>query len=177
MRARGLKITADMYTYPASATGLDAVMPGWVRAGGFAAWAARLQDPATRRRLKPEVTAALTKGGGADHVLLVSFKNDSLKHYTGQTLAQVAATRGTGPEETAMDLVHQDNSRIGCVYFSMSEDNVRKQIQVPWISFGSDEASLAPEGVIRAPMAPLRDCSASMFGTRSSFRWSRPSTA
>ncbi|MDZ4864135.1 MAG: D-aminoacylase [Gemmatimonadota bacterium] len=146
-RSKGLKVTADMYTYPASATGLDAVMPGWVRAGGFAAWAGRLQDPATRRRLKPEVTAALVKVGGADHVLLVGFKNDSLKHYTGQTLAQVATTRGTGPEETAMDLVYQDNSRIGCVYFSMSEENVRKQIQVPWISFGSDEASLAPEGV------------------------------
>ena len=146
-RAKGLRITADMYTYPASATGLDAIMPGWVREGGFTAWAARLRDPATRRRLKPEVTAALTKEGGADHVLLVGFKNDSLKHFTGQTLAQVATTRGTGPEETAMDLVYLDDSRIGCVYFSMSEENVRKQIRVPWISFGSDEASLAPEGV------------------------------
>ncbi|MEO8634727.1 MAG: D-aminoacylase [Gemmatimonadales bacterium] len=146
-RAKGLKVTANMYTYPASATGLDAIMPGWVREGGFAAWATRLQEPATRRRLKPEVSSAISKGGGADHILLVGFKSDSLKHYTGQTLAQVATTRGTGPEATAMDLVYQDNSRIECVYFSMSEDNVRKQIQVPWISFGSDEASEAPEGV------------------------------
>ena len=146
-RSKGLTVTADMYTYPASATGLDAIMPGWVREGGFDAWATRLRDGAIRKRLKPEVTAAMLKEGGADHVLLVGFKNDSLKHYTGQTLAQVAATRGTGPEETAMDLIVQDNSRIECVYFSISEDNVRKQIQVPWISFGSDEASLAPEGV------------------------------
>lgn len=85
--------------------------------------------------------------GGADHVLLVGFKSDSLKHYTGQTLAQVATTRGTAPEETAMDLVWQDSSRVDCVYFTMSEENVRRQIQVPWISFGSDAASLAPEGV------------------------------
>ena len=146
-RSKGLTVTADMYTYPASATGLDAIMPGWVREGGFDAWATRLRDPAIRKRLKPEMTAALLKKGGADQILLVGFKNDSLKHYTGQKLAQVAATRGTGPEETAMDLIVQDNSRIECVYFSISEDNVRKQIQVPWISFGSDEASLAPEGV------------------------------
>jgi N-acyl-D-amino-acid deacylase len=146
-RAKGLKVTADMYTYPASATGLDAIMPGWVREGGFAAWAGRLRNAADRRRLRPAVSAALTKVGGADHVLLVGFKSDTLKHYTGQTLAQVATTRGTAPEETAMDLVYQDSSRVDCVYFTMSEENVRRQIQVPWISFGSDAASLAPEGV------------------------------
>ncbi len=143
----GLPVTADMYTYPASATGLDAIMPGWVRAGGFDAWAARLRDPAERRRLLPELRSALVKEGGPSHVLLVSFKTDSLKGYTGKTLEEVARIRGRTAEETAMDLVPQDGSRIGCVYFSMTEENVQKQMRRPWISFGSDEASQAPEGV------------------------------
>ena len=146
-RAAGLAITADMYTYPASATGLDAIMPGWVRVGGFEAWAARLRDPASRRRLMPELHDALVKEGGPGRVLLVAFKNDTLKPYTGKTLEEVARLRGRSAEETAMDLVPADGSRVGCIYFSMNEDNLRLQVQRPWVSFGSDEASQAPAGV------------------------------
>ncbi len=149
-RAAGLAITADMYTYPASATGLDGVMPGWVRAGGFDAWRSRLQDPAVRRRLKAEWRArggAFAGPGGPEGVLLAGFKQDSLKHYTGKRLSEVAALRGTSAEDAAMDLIIADRSRIECIYFTMSEDNLRKQIALPWVSFASDASSLAPEGV------------------------------
>lgn len=149
-RAEGLAITADMYTYPASATGLDAVMPGWVRAGGFDAWRTRLQDPAVRRRLKAEWRArggAFIGSGGPEGVLLAGFKQDSLKPYTGTRLSEVAALRKTSPEDAAMDLIIADHSRIECIYFTMSEDNLRKQIVLPWVSFASDASSLAPEGV------------------------------
>lgn len=149
-RAAGLAITADMYTYPASATGFDAVMPGWVRAGGFDAWRTRLRDPAVRRRLKAEWRArggAFAGSGGAEGVLLAGFKQDSLKRYTGKRLSEVAALRGASPEDTAMDLIIADHSRIECIYFTMSEDNLRKQIALPWVSFASDASSLAPEGV------------------------------
>jgi len=148
-RAAGLAITADMYTYPASATGLDAVMPGWVRAGGFDAWRTRLQDPVVRRRLKAEWRArggAFAGPGGPDGVLLAGFKQDSLKQYTGKRLSEVAALRGTSAEDTAMDLIIADRSRIECIYFTMSEDNLRKQMVLPWVSFASDASSLAPEG-------------------------------
>jgi len=149
-RGEGQAITADMYTYPASATGLDAIMPGWVRAGGFQAWRARLQEPASRQRLLAEwrrAGGAFVGPGGPEGVLLVGFKNDSLKPLTGKTLKEVAAMRGKSAEETAMDLVVQDNSRIECIYFTMSEDNLRKEITLPWVSFGSDAGSQAPEGV------------------------------
>ncbi len=149
-RAAGLAITADMYTYPASATGLDAVMPGWVRAGGFDAWRTRLQDPAVRRRLKAEWKArggAFIGSGGPEGVLLAGFKTDSLKPYTGKRLSEVAALRKTSPEDAAMDLIIADHSRIECIYFTMSEDNLKKQIVLPWVSFASDASSLAPEGV------------------------------
>jgi len=149
-RAGGLQVTADMYTYPASATGLDGVMPGWVRAGGFDAWRKRLQDPAVRRRLKAEWQArggAFVGSGGPAGVLLVGFKTDSLKPLTGKTLAEVAASRRTSPEDVAMDLIVADGSRIECIYFTMSEDNLRKEIVLPWVSFGSDAASQSPEGV------------------------------
>jgi N-acyl-D-amino-acid deacylase len=149
-RAAGLAITADMYTYPASATGLDAVMPGWVRAGGFDAWRTRLQDPAVRRRLKAEWRArggAFVGPGGPEGVLLAGFKQDSLKQYTGKRLSEVALLRGTSAEDAAMDLIIADHSRIECIYFTMSEDNLKKQIVLPWVSFASDASSLAPEGV------------------------------
>jgi N-acyl-D-aspartate/D-glutamate deacylase len=149
-RATGLSITADMYTYPASATGLDAVMPAWVRAGGFEEWRKRLQDPADRRRLKQEWLAhggAFVSAGGPDGVLLVGFKGDSLKPLTGKTLAEIAREMGTSPEDAAMDLIVRDHSRIECIYFTMSEDNLKKQVAVPWVSFASDAGSQAPEGV------------------------------
>ncbi|HEX9726368.1 MAG TPA: D-aminoacylase [Vicinamibacteria bacterium] len=152
-RAEGLDITADMYTYTAGSTGLDAAMPPWVQEGGYDAWAARLQDPATRARLRTEMTTPsddwenLYLAAGAQGTLLVGFKNDELKPLTGKTLAEVAAMRGSTPEDAAMDLVIEDGSRVQVVYFLMSEDNVRKQILLPWVSFGSDAGSMAPEGV------------------------------
>lgn len=149
-RGSGLPITADMYTYPASATGLDAVMPAWVRAGGFPEWRKRLQDPAVRQRLKAEWRArggAFVASGGPEGVLLVGFKNDSLKPLTGKTLAEIAQGLGTSVEDAAMDLIVRDNSRIECIYFTMSEDNLKKQVALPWVSFASDAGSQAPEGV------------------------------
>jgi N-acyl-D-amino-acid deacylase len=151
-RAGGLRITTDMYTYPASSTGLDATMPTWVQEGGHDAWVARLKDPAVRRRLLREMRGdagfdnAFVNAGGADGILLVSFRNPSLKPLTGKTLGEVAQMRGTSPEETAMDLVIEDNSRVGCVFFTMSEDNVRREIQIPYMSFGSDGGSMSTEG-------------------------------
>ena len=153
-RAEGLRITADMYTYPAGATGLDAAMPVWVQAGGLEEWIKRLKDPATREKVAAEMRDPnaewenlLHLAGGADKALLIGFKNPKLKPLTGKTLAEVAAMRGKSPEETAMDLVIEDNSRVGTVYFLMSEDNVRKQVGLPWMSFGSDAEAQAPEGV------------------------------
>jgi N-acyl-D-amino-acid deacylase len=149
-RAEGLAITADMYTYPASSTGLDALMPGWVREGGYPAWRARLQDPKDRARLLAEwkkAGGAFKGPGSADGVLLVGFRNDSLKRLTGKTLAQVAKERHSSPEETAMDLVIEDGSRVQCVYFTMTEDNLKKEIRLPYMSFGSDAGAYAPEGV------------------------------
>jgi len=153
-RRHGLRITADMYTYGASETGLDASMPPWVQAGGYVEWARRLQDPAIRRQVAAEMRTpssnwdnALLASGSPDRVLLVSFKNDALKQYTGKTLAEVARMRGKSPEETAMDLVIEDGSRVGTIYFLMTEDNIRREIQLPWMSFASDEDSQAPEGV------------------------------
>jgi N-acyl-D-amino-acid deacylase len=149
-RASGLAITADMYTYPASSTGLDALMPGWIREGGFDKWRERLQDRASRARLLAEWRArpggAFAGPGGPEGVLLVDFRTDSLRYLTGKTLAEVALLRKASPETTVMDLVVQDNSRVGCVYFTMTEDNLRKQVVLPWLSFGSDASSMAPEG-------------------------------
>ncbi len=153
-RASGVRVSANMYTYTAGATGLDAMMPPWVQEGGFDEWRKRLQDPSLRERLGREIstpTAAWENlyllAGSADRVTLTGFKNDALKPLTGKTLAEVAKMRGKSPEETAMDLVVEDGSRVEAVYFLMSEDNVRKQIALPWVSFGSDAASTAPEGV------------------------------
>jgi N-acyl-D-amino-acid deacylase len=153
-RANGLEITADMYTYIAAGTGLDATMPPWVQEGGLNEWINRLKDPAIRERVKKEMSQPTDKwenffvaAGSPDKILLVGFKNEKLKPLTGKTLAEVAKMRGTSPEETAMDLVIEDRGRVDTIYFLMSEDNLRKQIQKPWVSFGCDEASLAPEGV------------------------------
>jgi N-acyl-D-amino-acid deacylase len=153
-RNEGLKITADMYTYTAGATGLDAAMPPWVQEGGLREWIRRLKDPAIRARVKREMTTPTTAweslylaAGSPEKVLLIAFKQDTLKPLTGKSLAEVARMRGTSPEETAMDLVIEDDSRVGTVYFVMAEENVGKQLALPWVSLGSDEASLAPEGV------------------------------
>lgn len=153
-RASGLRISADMYNYIAGATGLDASMPPWVQEGGYKEWAKRLQDPATRARVALEMSTPTDKWenfyvgvGSPEKIVLVGFKNDSLKYLTGKTLAEVARMRGKSPQETAMDLVIEDGSRVSTVYFLMSEDNVRRQLQLPWVTFGSDAESLAPEGV------------------------------
>jgi N-acyl-D-aspartate/D-glutamate deacylase len=153
-RAEGLPITADIYTYPAGATGLNASMPPWVQDGGFDKSIERMKDPKTRQRIAREMNQwsdqwenMYLQAGGADGILLVSFKNDALKPLTGKRLSEVAKMRGKSPEETAMDLIIEDDSRVGTIYFSQSEENLRKKIQLPWVSFCSDSASVAPEGV------------------------------
>jgi N-acyl-D-amino-acid deacylase len=150
-RLAGLRITADMYTYPASSTGLDATMPGWVQEGGHAAWVARLQDESVRARVRQELSTSARNGENefvtADKVLLVGFRNPRLRELTGKTLAEVATLRGASVEDTIMDLVVEDDSRVQCVFFTMSEDNVRRAVGLPWMSFCSDAGSLAAEGV------------------------------
>jgi N-acyl-D-amino-acid deacylase len=153
-RAMGQAVTADMYAYPAGATGLDAAMPPWVQEGGLKQWIARLRDPAIRARVAAEMRtrtdaweSLYLAAGSPERVLLVAFKNDALKPLTGKTLAEVARLRGTTPEETAMDLVVEDGSRVGTVYFLMSEENLAMQFARPWVSLGSDAEALAPEGV------------------------------
>lgn len=153
-RNAGLGVTADMYTYTAGATGLNAAMPPWVQEGGFDRWRDRLRDPKIRARVAREMTQPtddwenlMRMSGSPDKVLLVGFKNPDLKHLTGQTLGAVARKRGKSPEETAMDLVVEDGSRVETVYFLMSEENVRRKIALPWVSFGSDAGAPAAEGV------------------------------
>jgi len=153
-RAQGLAITADMYNYTAGATGLDAAMPPWVQEGGLDEWCKRLADPAIRARVAEEMRTPtdawenlLLSAGSPERVLLNEFKTDALKPLTGMTLAEVARQRGKSVEETAMDLVVEDHTRVGAIYFLMSEDNVRRQIRLPWVSFCSDAGAPAPEGV------------------------------
>lgn len=152
-RASGTRITADMYTYTAGATGLDAAMPPWVQDGGLEAWISHLKDPAVRARVIADMRDPHPKwenlygSAGAGGTLLLAFKNPALKPLTGKTLAEVARVRGVSPEDAAIDLVIEDGTRVGVAYFLMSEDNVRRQTALPWISFGSDEAAPAPEGV------------------------------
>ena len=152
-RVRGLRITANMYAYPAGSTGLDAAMPPWVQEGGYEAWAARLKDPQIRAQVAQEMAMPtddwenLLLAAGAEGVLLVGFRNPSLRIHTGKSLAAVAEERGTSPFETAMDLVVEDGSRVQAIYFLMSEENVAKGIAQPWVSFGSDARSMAAEGV------------------------------
>jgi N-acyl-D-amino-acid deacylase len=152
-RRSGLKITADMYTYPAGGTGLDASMPPWVWDGGREAGYKRLQDPATRKKIAEAIRTPSDEwenlymlAGSPDRLLLASFRSENLKPLTGKTLGEVAKMRGKDPVETIMDLVLEDKSRIGTIYFLMSEENLKKQIRLPWVSFGSDAASIAPEG-------------------------------
>jgi len=151
-RKEGLEITADMYNYTAGSTGLDAAMPPWVQEGGYKTWATRLQDPKIRERVRREMTAPgpawenLMLAAGGKGTLLVGFKNEALRIYAGKTLDEVATLRGKSVQDTAMDLVVEDGSRVQVVYFLMSEDNVKRQIQLPWVSFGSDASSMAPEG-------------------------------
>ena len=151
-RGEGLKITADMYNYPAGATGLDAAMPPWVLDGGYGEAFKRLKDPATRKRIAHAISTPSQEwenlylaAGSPDRVLLVEFKSEALKPLTGKSLAEVAKLRGESVPDTIMNLVLEDRSRVGTVYFMMSEDNIRKQIRLPWVSFGSDAASMAPE--------------------------------
>jgi N-acyl-D-amino-acid deacylase len=153
-RRQGLKITANMYTYTAGGTGLDSSMPPWVFDGGREAAYKRLQDPAIRKKIADAVRTPTNDwenlylaAGSPDRILLASFKSEKLKQYTGKTLAEVAKLRGQDPVEAIMDLVLEDRSRIGTIYFLMSEENIKKEIQQPWVSFGSDAASIAPEGV------------------------------
>src|SRR6185437_2859776 len=149
----GLKITADMYTYTAGGTGLDASLPPWTEDGGYPALFKRLRDPGTREKIKAEVqkpTGAWENlyldAGGPEHILLGEFRSEKLKPLTGKTLDEVARMRGKDPIDTAMDLIAEDESRIGTLYFIISEDNVKKELGKQWISFGSDEASQAAEG-------------------------------
>ena len=153
-RNEGQAITADMYTYVAGATGMTSAFPPTLQDGGFGKLRDRLMDPTIRKEMiKAMNTDAVDwenlyyGAGGAEHVLLLGFKQDSLKKFTGKTLAEVAKIRGTSPEETAMDLIVQDSTRVGVAYFLMSEENVRKQVSLPWVSFGSDEGSYTTEGV------------------------------
>ncbi len=150
----GLKIRANMYTYTASGTGLDACLPPWTEDGGYPALFKRLRDPAMREKIAAQVKTPTDEwenvyiaAGGPDRILLVGFKSEKLKPLTGKTLAAVAEMRGKDPISTIMDLISEDESRIGTIYFEMSEENIKKELAKPWISFGSDEASQAPEGV------------------------------
>jgi N-acyl-D-amino-acid deacylase len=153
-RREGQQITADMYTYVAGATGMTSAFPPTLQDGGFGKLRERLMDP----KIRKEMTKAMNTdaadwenlyygAGGAEHVLLLGFKQDSLKKYTGKTLAEAAVMRGKSPEETAMDLIIQDSTRVGVAYFLMNEENVKKQVSLPWVSFGSDEGSYTTEGV------------------------------
>ena len=153
-RKEGIDVAANMYTYTAGATGMTASFPPSLQDGGFGKLRERLQDPKIREEMKRAMNTNAMDwenlyygAGGAENVLLLSFKQDSLKKYTGKSLEEVAKMRGKTPEETAMDLIVQDSTRVGTAYFLMSEENVKKQVAIPWVSFGSDEGSYTNEGV------------------------------
>lgn len=150
----GLRITADMYNYTAGATGLDATMPPWVQEGGINDWIKRLKDPAIRKKVLLEMRTPTDKwenllmnAGDPDRVLLLGFTNDSLKQFTGKTLGEVAKIHGKSPEETAMDLVIADSTRVETAYFLMNEENIKRQIALPYVSFGSDAGSPTADGM------------------------------
>ena len=158
-RAEGLDVGANMYPYLAGASGLDAAMPPWIQEGGHAAWLARLRDPALRRQVvaeiaqpSPEWESLYAASGSPDNVRLLGFHSPALQAYTGRTLGEVARLRGRPPEETLVDLVLEDNSRVNVAYFMMDEANVRRQLALPWVTLCSDEESLAPRGAfLRQP--------------------------
>jgi len=153
-REEGLEITADAYPYAAGMAGLLASFPPWIQDGGVEAAIKRMKDPATRRRIIQEMREP-TKGweslylqcGSPDRILLIAFNTESLKPLTGKTLAQVAEIRGKSPEETAMDLLIEDNGQVLAIYFSQSEENLKKTLPLPWLSYCTDESSYAPEGI------------------------------
>jgi N-acyl-D-amino-acid deacylase len=162
-RKEGQDITADMYTYIAGGTGLTATMPPTLQDGGFDKLWKRLQDPAIRTSLKKEMNSRTDQWenffyavGTPENIMVVGFKQDSLKKYTGKTLGAIAKLMGKSPEETAMDLIIKDSTRVECIYFLMDENNVRKQVSLPWLSFGSDEGSYTNEGVFLKSMAHPR---------------------
>ncbi|MDQ3169106.1 MAG: D-aminoacylase [Acidobacteriota bacterium] len=153
-RAEGLKITADMYMYPAGATGLDAALPPSALSGGWDALYARIRNPEEREKIRKAIITPTDEwenlylaAGSPEQVLLVEFRNEKLRHLTGRTLASVAAERKRTPEDTILDLILEDQSRVGTVYFLMSEENIATQLRKPWVSLGSDGGSMAPEGV------------------------------
>lgn len=152
-RAAGTRITANMYTYTAGASGLDASMPPWVQDGGQEAWIARLKDPAIRARVIADMRDPhpdwenLMRKSGADGTMLLAVKNPALKPLIGKMMSEIAAMRGQSPEDVAIDLVVEDGSRVGVGYFSMSDDNVRREIRLPWVSFGSDADAPSLEGI------------------------------
>ncbi|MBC7875494.1 MAG: D-aminoacylase [Ferruginibacter sp.] len=153
-RAEGVNITADMYTYIAGGTGLTATMPPALQDGGFGKLRERLLDPAVRLQTVKDMNSKTDQWenffyavGTPENILVVGFKQDSLKKYIGKSLSAVAKLRGKSAEETAMDLIVQDSTRVECIYFLMEESNLKKQIVIPWLSFGSDEGSFEPAGV------------------------------
>lgn len=172
-RKAGVNIAADMYTYTAGATGMTACFPPSLQDGGFGKLRQRLQDPVVRKQMMQAMHTSAKDwenmyygSGGSDHVLLLAFKQDSLKKYTGKTLTEVAKLRGKTPGETAMDLIVEDSTRVGVAYFMMDEANVRKEVALPWVSFGSDEGSYTPEGVFLKSAAHPRayGCFARVLG-------------
>lgn len=142
-RNAGLAITADIYTYNASSTGLHVQLPDWVREGGIAAMLERLKDPANRKRAIDE----LEFRNAPETILLVGFKSEPLRKHIGKYLPEVAAEMGKSVEEALVDLIIEDGSRIQVVYFSMSEENIKKKLVQPWVSFCSDAGSYTNEGV------------------------------
>ncbi len=153
LRAQGLNIRANMYSYTAGSTGLDAMIPPWIQEGGIDGWVANMQDPELRAKALDEMRDPnsdwenLGRGSGYENVVTVGFKNPEMRHLVGKNLIEIAEMRGKSPEETAMDLVAEDNSRVGTIYFMMSEENIKKKLKLPWVSFGSDATAMAPEGV------------------------------
>ena len=152
-RAAGLNITADMYTYTAGATGLDASMPPWVQEGGYSEWKKRLQDPEIRKKVAKEISTPTDdwenlylQAGSSKNLILIGFANPDLRYLTGKTLDEVSRIMKKDPVETMIDLVIEDGSRVGTVYFIMSEENIKKKIALPWMRFGSDAGSMTPEG-------------------------------